>query len=109
MTTPNPTPLIYPPLPLTQPQLTAAFHTVLDQIQAYGQHKKRPFAAILQAPDHKFSFLSLNSLLHVRHAERELAHNAADSHDWAYLARCTPVSTREPCARHAWAPYLLGN
>lgn len=102
MTTPNPTSLI----PLTKPQLTAASHAALNhQIQAQDLHKKRPFAAILLAPNNETILLSSNSLSHVRHAESELAHNAADNYDWAYLARCTLVSTWEPCAMCAGAIY----
>ncbi|KAJ5522141.1 hypothetical protein N7527_006256 [Penicillium freii] len=102
MTTPNPTSLI----PLTNPQLTAASHAALNhQIQAQDLHKKRPFAAILLAPNNETILLSSNSLSHMRHAESELARNAADNYDWAYLARCTIVSTWEPCAMCAGAIY----
>jgi tRNA(Arg) A34 adenosine deaminase TadA len=101
MTTPNPT-----LTPLTQPQLTAACDAALvHQAQAQDLHKKRPFAAILLAPDNETILLSSNSLSHVRHAESELARNAADNYDWAYLALCTLVSTWEPCAMCAGAIY----
>ncbi|CAI7568596.1 unnamed protein product [Penicillium glandicola] len=92
--------------PLTQPQLTAACHAALhQQTQAQDLHKKRPFAAILLAPDNETILLASNSLSHVRHAESELARNAADNYDWTYLAGCTLVSTWEPCAMCAGAIY----
>ncbi|KXG53004.1 CMP/dCMP deaminase, zinc-binding [Penicillium griseofulvum] len=92
--------------PLTQAQLNAASSAVLiHQAQAQDLHKKRPFAAILLAPDNETILLSSNSLSHVRHAESELARNAADNYDWEYLARCTLVSTWEPCAMCAGTIY----
>ncbi|OQE43289.1 hypothetical protein PENCOP_c003G03485 [Penicillium coprophilum] len=92
--------------PFTQLQITAASHAVLThQARAQDLHKKRPFAAILLAPDNETILLSSNSLSHVRHAESELARNAADNYDWAYLAGCTLVSTWEPCAMCAGTIY----
>ncbi|KGO64638.1 CMP/dCMP deaminase, zinc-binding [Penicillium italicum] len=100
----NPTPLTT----LTHPQLTVASHVALDhQIQAQDLHKKRPFAAILLAPTNETSLLSSNSLSHVRHAETELARNAADNYDWTYLARCTLMLTREPSTMCANAVYCV--
>jgi tRNA(Arg) A34 adenosine deaminase TadA len=45
------------------------------------------------------------SLSHVRHAECELARNAADNYAFDYLASCTMVSTWEPCAMCAGTIY----
>ncbi|CAG8189839.1 unnamed protein product [Penicillium olsonii] len=92
--------------PLTGVQLTAAASAALStQASAQDIHQKRPFSAILLAPDNETILLSSNSLSHVRHAESELARNAADNYDWTYLSRCTLVSTWEPCAMCAGAIY----
>jgi tRNA(Arg) A34 adenosine deaminase TadA len=85
--------------------MAAAAAALKQQSQAQDLHKKRPFSAILLAPDNETILLSSNSLSHVRHAESELARNAADNFDWAYLSRCTLVSTWEPCAMCAGAIY----
>lgn len=93
-------------LPLTPDQLSTAAAACL-QLQATAQdvHAKRPFVAVLLAPDNTTVLLSSLSLSHVRHAECELARNAADNFDWAYLADCTLMSSWEPCAMCAGAIY----
>ncbi|RJE22994.1 hypothetical protein PHISCL_04685 [Aspergillus sclerotialis] len=91
---------------LTDIQLSDAAAASLA-LQATGQtlHGKRPFAALLLAPDNKTILLSSLSLSHVRHAECELARNAAENFAWEYLADCTMVSTWEPCAMCAGTIY----
>ncbi|KAJ5637966.1 hypothetical protein N7490_007845 [Penicillium lividum] len=85
--------------PLTPSQLQASASKCLAlQSSAQELHSKRPFAALLLAPDNTTTLMTSLSLSHVRHAECELARNAADNYDWDYLARCTMVSTWEPCA-----------
>ncbi|KAJ5762193.1 uncharacterized protein N7511_005575 [Penicillium nucicola] len=92
--------------PLTTPQLEKAATKALSlQTTAQTTHHKRPFTALLLAPDNETVLATSNSLSHVRHAECELARNAADNYDWTYLARCTLVSTWEPCAMCAGAIY----
>ena len=92
--------------PLTPDQLAQAATTCLHlQATAQDIHHKRPFVAVLLAPDNTTVLLSSNSLSHVRHAECELARNAADNFDGAYLAACTLVSTWEPCAMCAATIY----
>lgn len=49
--------------------------------------------------------MSSLSLSHVRHAECEVARNAADNYDWNTLAKCTMVTTWEPCAMCAGTIY----
>ncbi|OQD87633.1 hypothetical protein PENANT_c005G11336 [Penicillium antarcticum] len=89
--------------PLTTPQLEKAATKALSlQTTAQKTHQKRPFTALLLAPDNETVLLSSNSLSHVRHAECELARNAADNYDWTYLARCTLVSTWEPQVDPQW-------
>ncbi|THC91219.1 hypothetical protein EYZ11_009323 [Aspergillus tanneri] len=92
--------------PLTPDQLSTAAATCL-QLQATAQdiHDKRPFVALLFAPDNSTTLLSSLSLSHVRHAECELARNAADNFSWEYLADCTMVSSWEPCAMCAGTIY----
>ncbi|KAL3471669.1 cytidine deaminase-like protein [Aspergillus californicus] len=84
---------------MTPTQLTTAANNALS-LQTTGRetHAKRPFAALLLAPDNETVLMTSLSLSHVRHAECELARNAADNYTWAYLATCTLVSTWEPCA-----------
>ncbi|KAJ5183559.1 adenosine deaminase [Penicillium capsulatum] len=93
-------------LPLTPAQLSNSAARCLA-LQQSGQdlHGKRPFAAILLAPDNETQLMSSLSLSHVRHAECELARNAADNYDSGYLAHCTMVSTWEPCAMCAGTVY----
>ena len=93
-------------LPLTPAQLESGASRCLA-LQQSGQdrHGKRPFAAILLAPDNETQLMSSLSLSHVRHAECELARNAADNYAWDYLVQCTMVSTWEPCAMCAGTIY----
>lgn len=101
MTPPKPT-----LTPLTPTQLNAAaLNCLILQQTAQTTHTKRPFAALLLAPDNETTLLTSHSLSHVRHAECELARNAADNYAWDYLARCTLVSTWEPCAMCAGTIY----
>ncbi|KAK6837386.1 hypothetical protein RU639_001713 [Aspergillus parasiticus] len=94
------------PLPLTAQQLdSAAAKCVALQQSGREVHSKRPFAAVLLSPDNETVLISSLSLSHVRHAECELARNAADNYDWNYLAKCTMVSTWEPCAMCAGTIY----
>ncbi|RDW68731.1 nucleoside deaminase [Aspergillus mulundensis] len=101
-----PTPLNKTLLPLTPAQLNTASQKCLA-LQTTGRttHSKRPFAALLLAPDNETVLLTSLSLSHVRHAECELARNAADNYAFDYLASCTIVSTWEPCAMCAGAIY----
>lgn len=92
--------------PLTPAQLSNAATACLNlQSTAQDLHNKRPFAALLLAPDNETQLMTSLSLSHVRHAECELARNAADNYDWKYLAACTLVSTWEPCAMCAGSIY----
>ncbi|CEN62714.1 Putative Adenosine deaminase [Aspergillus calidoustus] len=93
-------------IPLTPTQLNLAATKCLA-LQATGRqtHSKRPFAALLLAPDNETVLMTSLSLSHVRHAECELARNAADNYAFEYLASCTMVSTWEPCAMCAGTIY----
>ncbi|GMF78967.1 unnamed protein product [Aspergillus oryzae] len=94
------------PLSFTAEQLdSAAAKCVALQQSGRELHSKRPFAALLLSPDNETVLISSLSLSHVRHAECEVARNAADNYDWNYLAKCTMVSTWEPCAMCAGTIY----
>ncbi|KAF7523648.1 hypothetical protein PCG10_006403 [Penicillium crustosum] len=92
--------------PFTAQQLASGASKCLD-LQKSGRtiHSKRPFAALLLSPDNETVLMTSLSLSHVRHAECELARNAADNYDWSYLAECTMISTWEPCAMCAGSIY----
>ncbi|GFF34224.1 uncharacterized transporter mfs2 [Aspergillus udagawae] len=93
-------------LPLTDQQLSAGAAACLElQRTAQDIHSKRPFAALLLAPDNSTIVMSSLSLSHVRHAEAELARNAADNFAREYLAQSTLISTWEPCAMCAGTIY----
>ncbi|KAL5341224.1 cytidine deaminase-like protein [Aspergillus crustosus] len=92
--------------PLTPSLLSTAAQTILTLPKtAQDTHSKRPFAALLLAPDTTTVLMTSLSLSHVRHAECELARNAADNYTWEYLASCTMVLTWEPCAMCAGTIY----
>ncbi len=59
---------------------------------------KRPFAAVLLAPDNETVLLTHQSISQVDHAESSLARLAYMHYSKAYLWTCTLVSTWEPCA-----------
>ncbi|KIX01914.1 uncharacterized protein Z518_07853 [Rhinocladiella mackenziei CBS 650.93] len=85
--------------PLTKAQIDAAMKDCLDlQITATSFHEKRPFAALLLAPDNTTILLTHVSISHVQHAETELARLASIHFSQKYLVACTLVSTWEPCA-----------
>lgn len=60
-----------------------------------GHH---PFGAILVGPDRDQILLRQGNIDTVRHAETELARNAAQLYPADYLWQCTLVTTFEPCA-----------
>ena len=67
-----------------------------------GRH---PFAAALIAEDAETVLLSASNKSTVRHAEIELAREAADMYDADFLWRCTLVTNFEPCAMCTGAIY----
>lgn len=75
------------------------------QATARANHGKRPFAAILVAPDHTTVILSHQSVSHVDHAESSLARLSSLHYSQAYLWQCTMYSTWEPCAMCAATSY----
>ena len=87
------------PPPLTPAQLDHHLEYTLNlQNKALQLHNKRPFAAILVAPDNEEVLLTHLSIDHVNHAESCLARLAALQYSQSYLWQCTLISTWEPCA-----------
>ena len=66
---------------------------------------KHPFAAVLIAEDAETVLLSASNISTVRHAEIELAREAAEMYDADFLWRCTLVTNFEPCAMCTGAIY----
>ncbi|KAJ9649961.1 hypothetical protein H2198_010719 [Neophaeococcomyces mojaviensis] len=95
--------------PLTTKEIDDALQTCLRiQNEAVNEHGKRPFAALMLAPDNVTILASHNSISHYQHAESELARLAATQYSAKYLERCTLVSTWEPCAMCAGTIYWTG-
>jgi tRNA(Arg) A34 adenosine deaminase TadA len=67
-----------------------------------GRH---PFGALLVAPDGETVLAEQGNINTVNHAESTLARTAADNWPGDYLARCTLVTTFEPCAMCAGTVY----
>jgi len=67
-----------------------------------GRH---PFGALLVAPDGETVLAEQGNINTVNHAESTLARTAADNWPGDYLARCTLVTTFEPCAMCAGSVY----
>lgn len=67
-----------------------------------GRH---PFGAVLVAPDGETVLAEQGNIDTVNHAESTLARMAADNWPGEYLARCTLVTTFEPCAMCAGTAY----
>jgi tRNA(Arg) A34 adenosine deaminase TadA len=68
---------------------------VAQRAAAMGRH---PFGALLVAPDGETVLAEQGNINTVNHAESTLARHAADNWPAEYLARCTLVTTFEPCA-----------
>lgn len=70
-----------------------------------GRH---PFGAVLVAPDDETVLAEQGNIDTVNHAESTLARTAAANWPGEYLARCTLVTTFEPCAMCAGTIYWAG-
>ena len=90
---------------MTEAQVLAALrraNAVARASMAAGRH---PFGAVLVAPDGDTVLLEQGNVDTVRHAESELAREAAQRFDAETLWRCTLVTTVEPCAMCAATQY----
>ncbi len=67
--------------------------------------RRHPFGAVLVAPDGETVLLEQGNVDTVRHAESELARDAALRFDAKLLWGCTLVTTVEPCAMCAATQY----
>ena len=70
-------------------------NAVALQAASMGRH---PFGALLVAPDGETVLAEQGNIDTVNHAESTLARHAAAHWPGEYLARCTLVTTFEPCA-----------
>jgi tRNA(Arg) A34 adenosine deaminase TadA len=94
---------------LTESEIDDALKACLDVLtDAVKNHGKRPFSALLLAPDNSTVLQTHFSISHVRHAESELARLASIQYSTEYLSKCTLVSTWEPCAMCAGTIYWAG-
>ena len=94
----GPAPLAY----AQQAQLLRRADTVARRAMAMGRH---PFGALLVAPDGHTVLAEQGNIDTVNHAEATLARAAAANYPADYLARCTLVTTFEPCAMCAGTIY----
>ena len=78
---------------------------VARRAMAMGRH---PFGALLLAPDGETVLAEQGNIDTVNHAEATLARTAAANYPGEYLARCTLVTTFEPCAMCAGTTYWAG-
>lgn len=91
---------IFPPRPVrpTEEQIKAGMEACLIVQRRAMTMGKRPFAAVLIAPDNETVLLTHQSIDHVNHAESSLARLAASHYTQKYLWQCSLYSTWEPCA-----------
>lgn len=80
-------------------------HAVALRAMDMGRH---PFGAVLVGPDGDTVLAEQGNIDTVNHAESTLARHAAQNWPGAYLARCTLVTTFEPCAMCAGTIYWAG-
>lgn len=78
---------------------------VARRAMSMGRH---PFGALLVAPDGETVLAEQGNIDTVNHAESTLARTAAANYPGSYLARCTLVTTFEPCAMCAGTIYWAG-
>ncbi|KAI1389614.1 cytidine deaminase-like protein [Hypoxylon trugodes] len=83
--------------PLTAAQIASGIQAALSIQRRAVTHGKRPFAAVLLAPDNETILLTHQSVDQVNHAESCLARLAYTHYPKDYLWRCTLFSTWEPC------------
>ena len=72
-----------------------AANSVAARAKVEGHH---PFGAVLIAPDCETVLLTQGNVDTVRHAETELAREAAQRFEPEYLWKCTLATNFEPCA-----------
>jgi len=80
-----------------------AANDVAKEMKKFGHH---PFGAVLVAPDNEQILMHQGNVSVVRHAETELSRRAAETYTPEYLAKCTLVTTMEPCVMCAGNVYF---
>lgn len=90
----------------------ALLRQTLDLARAARARGDHPFAAILVGPDGAVLMEGMNTCGtegdRTGHAERNLMSEASKLHDADFLARCTMITSAEPCAMCAGAAYWAG-
>jgi len=76
---------------------------VAKEAEKFGHH---PFGAVLLTPDNETVLMKQGQINVVRHAEIELVRRATDAYPADYLAKCTLVTTVEPCAMCSGSVYF---
>ena len=79
-------------------QITRHLRRANDVARRAASMGRHPFGALLVAPDGEAVLAEQGNIDTVNHAESTLARTAADNWPGEYLARCTLVTTFEPCA-----------
>ena len=90
---------------MTEAQLVVALRRANAVARASMAEGRHPFGAVLVAPDGQTVLLEQGNVDTVRHAESELAREAAQRFDARTLWACTLVTTVEPCAMCAATQY----
>ena len=90
---------------MTPEQTLAALRRAQSVARAALDAGHHPFGAVLVAADGHTVLLEQGNVDAVNHAEAVLAREAARRFDAATLARCTLVTTVEPCAMCAGTQY----
>ena len=97
---------------MTQPDDEALLRRVFAVARRAHEHGNHPFGALLAGPDGSVMMEQENGFGPARdmtaHAERLLASAASQAYRPAELARCTLVTSAEPCAMCAGAIYWAG-
>ena len=83
---------------MTADQVARHLRRANDVARRAASMGRHPFGAVLVAPDDETVLAEQGNIDTVNHAESTLARTAADNWPGEYLARCTLVTTFEPCA-----------
>ncbi len=85
------------PATMTHEQMISHLREANDVVKEWKSFGHHPFGAVLVAPDNQRVLMNQGNISVVRHAETELSRRAAETYPAEYLAKCTLVTTFEPC------------
>jgi len=85
------------PTTMTHEQMISHLREANDVVKEWKSFGHHPFGAVLVAPDNQRVLMTQGNISVVRHAETELSRRAAETYPADYLAKCTLVTTFEPC------------